>query len=284
MKKWKCISLLFLLSLVACSEDDLKVNNLNNDKILACGHGGAGFQSYTNPHPTNSLSSVKRAIEGLGADGVEVDVQMSADKKFFLYHNDELESLTNCIGCIPGMTTGEIAPCRYNRDFGVSQFSDEPVIMLETILVRYVDYAKRPVIYLDLRENNDCDPSAAPNLDTLASEVVKVIHKYDGAEWLYVISSSVDLLKKIGRHDPAIRLYLDGSADAVDEVVKNRFKGLCTNNDGITSEQINAAHDKGVEIVLFNIKTREGTLEAIRKSPDVIQSDNLELLMEMLKE
>jgi glycerophosphoryl diester phosphodiesterase len=284
MKGWRIISILAVLVLTACNEDDLQVNNLNNGKILACGHGGAGFQSYTNPYPTNSLSSIRRAIEGLGADGVEIDVQMSADKKLFLYHNDELESLTDCMGCIPGMSSADILPCRYNRDFGVSQLSDEKVVLLETVLSKYATYAKRPVMYLDLREHNECDPSAAPNADTLVTEVVKIIHKYDGKSWIYVISGSADLLRKIARHDAGIKIYLDGPASAIDDAVKNGFDGICTNNDNITEAQVSAAHAKGAEVILFNVKTREGTLEAIRKSPDAIQSDNLDLLMEILRD
>lgn len=284
MRAWGYISMLALLLLTACSEDELQVSNLNNGKILACGHGGAGFQSYTNPYPTNSLSSIARAIEGLGADGVEVDVQMSADKKFFLYHNDELESLTDCVGCIPGMTAEDISPCRYNRDFGISQFSNEPVVPLETVLERYVGYTERPLIYLDLRESNECDPARAPHPDTLAGEVVKIIHKYDGLSWIYVISRSADLLNRIGKLDKEIKLYLDGPVTVISEAVRYGFDGICTNNDNITAGQVSAAHAKDVEIVLFNIKTREGILEAISKNPDAIQSDNLDLLVEVLNE
>ena len=282
MRKWGYILLLFIAA--ACGEEELQVSNLNNGKILACGHGGAGFQSYTNPFPTNSASSIQRAIDGLGADGVEVDVQMTTDKKLFLYHNNQLESMTDCSGCIAGKNAEDVAPCKYNRDFNVSQFSDEYVITLESVLSRYVSYEKRPIIYLDMREGNECDPSKAPDEDTLANEVVKMIHKYDGRDWLYVISSSVTLLQKIGRRDADIKLYLDGAPSSIDDVAANGFDGLCTNNDEITAEQVSSAHAKGIEIVLFNIKTREGTLEAIRKSPDAIQSDNLDLLLEVLRD
>lgn len=264
-----------------CKKEETRLER----NILACGHGGSGFQSYSNPYPSNSFGSVTRAIDGLGADGVEIDVQMSADRELFLYHNEELESMTTGTGCIAGLKGDVVLQSRYNRDFGVNQFSDEYVIKLETILSRYSSYTKKPVIYLDLRHTNRCDPSRTPNADTLAYEVVKMVRKYEGASWLYVISSSHELLNIIRKYDNTIRLYLDGGgSEAIQTADENNFDGIVSNNDHITREQVKQAHSKGMQVVLFNVKTREGTLDAVRKGPDAIQADNLELLLEILRE
>lgn len=267
--------------IAGCRKEEIEAER----DILACGHGGCGFQSYSNPYPSNSFGSITRAIDGLGADGVEIDVQMSADRELFLYHNEELESMTTGTGCIPGLRGEEVLKSRYNRDFGVSQFSDEYVISLEAILSRYASYPKKPVIYLDLRHTNRCDESKTPNADTLAFEVVKMIKKYEGASWLYVISSSYEVLNTIKKYDNTIRLYLDGGgSEAIRTADEHNFDGIVSNNDHITKEQVKQAHSKGMQVVLFNVKTREGTLDAVRKAPDAIQADNLELLLEILRE
>lgn len=57
-------------------------------KIFCFGHRGAGGHE-----PENTVRSVRRALE-LGADGVEVDVQL-ADGQLLVIHDDTLERTTN---------------------------------------------------------------------------------------------------------------------------------------------------------------------------------------------
>lgn len=54
-------------------------------EMLVFGHRGASFDA-----PENTLAAVKKAFK-LGADGVEVDVQMTADKKVVVLHDDTLK-------------------------------------------------------------------------------------------------------------------------------------------------------------------------------------------------
>jgi glycerophosphoryl diester phosphodiesterase len=281
MKRIAGLLALAIALTVGCKKEELEADH----NILACGHGGSGFQSYSNPYPANSMSSIQRAIEGLGADGVEVDVQMSADKKLFLYHNNELESMTGCTGCIPGMNSADIMQCKYDRDFGVNQFSDEKIALLESVLERYSKYPQKKIIYLDLRINNECDPSKAPNLDTMASEIVKMIHRYDALNWVHVISNSTDMLSIARKYERGLRLYFEGNGEeALAAARQNKFHGIVSGNDSITKQHVDLARENGIRVVIFKVKTREGTLSAIRKGPDAIQADNLELLLEMLHE
>jgi len=54
-------------------------------KCLLFGHRGASYHA-----PENTLGAIKKAFE-LGADGVEVDIQMTADKKLVVLHDETLE-------------------------------------------------------------------------------------------------------------------------------------------------------------------------------------------------
>lgn len=280
------ILLMFLLVLMisACRKDKMEIENLHDGKILAAGHGGCGFQSYTNPYPANSMISITRAIEGLGADGVEVDVQMSADRKLILYHNETLESGTGCTGCIPSKNSGELLACTYNRDFNVSQFSEEHLVLLETVLQRYSPATSHPVIYLDLREGNACDETDLPDPDTLAYEVANMITKYSAEGWVYVIANTSDMLRKVRRYNGNVRTYLDGfEPSMLSDAEAFHIDGFVVSNNEITAEQVRTIHEHNIEVVIFDVKTREGILSAIEKSPDAIQADNLELLLEVLR-
>ena len=54
-------------------------------KVLIFGHRGASYSA-----PENTLSAIEKAFE-LGADGVEVDIQLTADKKIIVLHDDTLK-------------------------------------------------------------------------------------------------------------------------------------------------------------------------------------------------
>ena len=63
---------------------------------LVLGHAGAGFFTPLNPFnplPPSSLAGVRHAL-AQGADGVEVDVQLSQDSVLVLYHDPGLTSMT----------------------------------------------------------------------------------------------------------------------------------------------------------------------------------------------
>ena len=91
------LSAALTLASTGCRKPDIhNIKNLNNGKIMIIGHGGSGFQSVINPLPTNSAASVSKALDELEADGVELDVQLTADKQLILYHDARLESQTNC--------------------------------------------------------------------------------------------------------------------------------------------------------------------------------------------
>jgi len=77
----KIITMLFVVFFV-CS---MPIEKREKKIALKFGHRGASFDA-----PENTLASVRKAFE-LGADGVEIDVQMTADKKVVVLHDDTLK-------------------------------------------------------------------------------------------------------------------------------------------------------------------------------------------------
>ncbi len=283
MKTWIYIAMLLVFA--GCKKVNVdNINNLNGGRIEAIGHGGAGFQSYTNPYPTNSMSSISLAIDGYNADGVEVDVQLSKDNVLFLYHNEELQSSTNCFGCINETYAADLLQCKYNQNIGSNIHDDEYLVTLEQVMQTYANYTPTPIIYLDLRTVNNCDESNFPDKDTLAAKVVELIQRYGAHEWTVVINNSRTLLNKIQALDTNVRLMIEVEpvSLAIEIAVANGYEGLITENDDLNKDDVEAAHAAGIKVGLFSIRSQVGTIEAIEKHPDVIQTDNLELLLEYL--
>ena len=74
--------------------DDLAAEEVaaGGKQPLVIGHAGSGFLTPLNPFnplPPSSRASIRQAL-ARGADGVEVDVQLSQDSVLLLYHDEKL--------------------------------------------------------------------------------------------------------------------------------------------------------------------------------------------------
>jgi len=280
------VLILIILSLSACEKIELnKIDNLVG-RIRVIGHGGAGFQSFVNPYPTNSWLSIKNAIEHLNADGVEVDIQISKDGVLVLYHDDRLESLTNCIGCVSDKSYATLTQCEYNRNFNNNIFLSEKILSLDALLKRYAAFDPHPYIYLDVKTKYVCGANAPFTLDSFAIKILDGINKYNAWDWVVVESGSIELLKILRAANSQVTLMLD--TDDIEGNItlmrKEKMNGFVILNSNVTKQEIAEAHRNKLEVHLFGVKIRSGTKEAIDKYPDGIQTDNLVLLQEFLRE
>ena len=287
--KTKLLNLLALgLSLFAGCEtiDPDDIRNLNNGKILIIGHGGGGFQSYSNPLPANSLVTISRTIDGLQADGVELDAQLTADKKLVLYHDEFLQAQTSCSDCISGQTAEEVLKCRYNRGAHNNLKEREPLITLETVLAKYAGYPNKPQIFIDSKLFNACNLDQTPQIPDFAEVVGNLIAKYNAQAWTHVESSSVPLLLALKAKDQRLRLlyYTRNPAADIPVVARLGFDGITAFNHEITAAQVQQAHQAQLSVTLLGIKSRSGLLNTIRKNPDAIQTDNVPLLINILQD
>jgi len=71
--------------------------------VANLGHRGTGMTRPGHPYPENSLSSIAAAIAD-GANGVEVDVELTADGR--------LIRTTDCLGCVSDWQFAEVRGCR----------------------------------------------------------------------------------------------------------------------------------------------------------------------------
>ena len=70
--------------------------------MIVTSHRGAGFLE-----PENTLRAIRRAI-ALGADQVEIDVQLTRDGRLVLMHDATVDRTTNGTGAVADLTLDEI--------------------------------------------------------------------------------------------------------------------------------------------------------------------------------
>jgi len=75
------------------------------------GHRGTGLTREGHPFPENSVSSFEAAMRE-GADGIELDVEITMDGKLIIMHDDTVDRTTDCSGCVSEMTFDQVRQCR----------------------------------------------------------------------------------------------------------------------------------------------------------------------------
>ena len=112
-----------------------------------------------------SLEAVNRAI--FFNYGVEIDVQISSDKKVVVFHDDTLDRLTNEIGLIREKTFDELK--------NILLLGSESTIPLLSDLLNIID-GRQPVLI----EIKDQEGELGPNVGDLEKEVSKILSTYKG--------------------------------------------------------------------------------------------------------
>ena len=148
--------------------------------------------------PENTLSAFALALEQ-GADGLELDVTLSADGVPVVIHDDTLDRTTNGHGRVGRYTLAELKglDAGYADQFG-AKFAGERLPMLDEV---FAAFGQRTVINVELKQDR------APGRP-LAPAVVKLIHDHGLAQRVIVSSFQFSNLKQVRSLDPALPIGL----------------------------------------------------------------------------
>jgi len=283
------VTFVILFVAYGCQKVDLDaIDNLSSNKIAVIGHGGIGFESTQNPLPHDSYSSIMKAVEAFGVDGVEMDIQMSADGVIFMYHDNTLETMTDCAGCILYTNSEVLKNCRYRASVRSNLFLNEKLSPVEIIFERFSKLQVKPTMILDIKEalpncgDFDFDNYVAQFTD----EIIRLIVKYDALDWCIVESEKLKFMTALKEKLPTLKLSFIPNYHTEEEIIDSAERGfymISSRNDLISKEFSKFIHDNGLRVAIYSVKTKDGSIEAVKKSPDFIYTDNIGLLQEILR-
>ena len=283
----RIIMFLLLMIILSCKKANINdIHNLNGNFIYVIGHGGLGFQTLNTQLPENSMLSITKAIDVYGADGVEVDVQLSKDLNLVLFHDDRLETSTDGYGYVYEHDLAELHEFKYNRDIYANLFIDEHIVSLEAVLQKFSKQKIKPQLHLDLRswlyDNSLYNP--ANFFSVYANKIVDIINKYQYHEYTYIASGDINLLKELSKQDARLKLMIETNKVnwAIEQVKEYNWYGILVNNHSISKQDVKYAHSQGVRIAVFDIRTQPNQVEAVNKHPDFIITDNISQLQQIL--
>ena len=291
-KALKCHYFLIIMALagviLSCQKADLsKIENLSGNRIAIIGHGGIGFPSPENNLPASSFSSVVKAIEGYNADGVEIDVQLSADGTLFMYHDEKLETQTDCQGCIYFQDSLELVNCRFRSGFNTNIFLDEYLLPIESVLERFVNRTLKPWVILDVKTSINCPGTFDRNTfeAQLIERIESLLMKYDAIDWCIIESGALSFLQGLKDKIPSAKVSYNRFpvSEYLETALNNDFFMISAPNEQISKADVKMLHEHGLFVSIYNVKVRNAAVEAIEKSPDFIYTDNIILLQEILR-
>ncbi len=271
------------------SVDKSSIENLHDGKILKLGHAGLGFKSFINPfnpYPPNGRTAIAKALE-YGADGVEVDLQMTKDSVLVLFHDESLDESTNLIGCIQDLTWSEIEEGEYQIGAFFDLFQNDRILRLDSMISWFSELESFPYIHFDIRTFNRCnevDPYA--NNESIGQNLIQLLDSYNVPnEKVLLISTSDKFLLILGSSENTYPLSFEETLDfekGLQKLDKLGINSLTIKPALLDKEKVIRAHTLGIEIITFGAKSRQGTANLINLHPDVIHSNNIEAMVDFL--
>ncbi len=268
MKFTKPLSLFLSLLLISCNKDihDFDISNLNDNKIDILGHRGMGKK---HKYPGNSFESIETAIK-LGADGSEIDVQITKDSVLVIFHDKELSKKTNFQGTVRDYNWADLDSCTYQHASSENIY----VITVEDL------FSRIPNIQ-DYYFSFDC--KFYPQEETLntyfrqfAYAIKQVIEKHNMHNKV-MIESEIIQFHQILKQNEVQALQFTVCSEITEGIRIAEQLDLYGIGMGsaITKRDIELAHDKGFRVMTWVPKTKGGNVKAIRKNPDFIQTAKL---------
>ena len=275
-----------LLALAGCAT----TQPVANPQLVVLGHAGSGFFTPISPfnfRPPSSWRGIRRALLR-GADGVEVDLQMSRDSVVMLYHDQKMQDGSTGTGCISERTAAEIVQARYRGGFPYDLIQKERPITFDTLLARLNRRPSFPFIHLDLHEDDQCLPAGHQHERTalLVRQIARSLARYHvpPAKVLFITMEGPTV--RLARAAlPGVRIGLEIASDEFAFGLKvartEKVHTVVLDADRVTPEQSAQAHAAGLKVVVFGGRSPKDLRRVLKTQPDEIEVDNVKRLLVM---
>lgn len=260
--RWELvIGLVVLLLVSSCKKD-----TVTKKEITVLGHAGISLSVERAVYPPNTLKAMQYGMDVLGADGVEIDVQLTKDSVLVLFHDDFLDENTTGKGCVGQYNWEEIKNVTYNSMASIALFADG----IEEVMER------KKWVMLDVKHYDFCAESYI-DFDVFNRALNRVIEERTTAEKKRIIinSRSIDLLHQIS-DTIVLKAYETSKIDEGIAVVKTEEVDLLTLKlIDLSSSIADDLTKNNITYCIFGVKVKAEIEKAIAFKPAFIISDNI---------
>lgn len=195
--------------------------------------------------PENTMVAFKKALE-MGADGIELDLQETKDKKIVIFHDEIIDKKSNGKGRIKDYTYEEL----YNLDFGSwfsNEYKGEHIVLFEDFAKEFLK--KDLVFAIELKDIG------------YEQEVLNIIKKYSNINNIYITSFKYEVLNNIRKIDKNIKISWlikeKINKENINKLLKINANQICPKATKVTSKDIALANASGIGVRLWGVKDEE---------------------------
>ncbi|MCX6007190.1 MAG: glycerophosphodiester phosphodiesterase [Chloroflexi bacterium] len=211
-------------------------------KIINIAHRG-----FTRNFPDNTLESFRAALE-LGVDGVEFDVQETADGAFFIFHDDDAAGKP-----IATMTSDEMHEIRVKDKYLV------PTLQQTLELLGHA-----PILIVELKQVRSLD------------KFLKILRSYADVTRTVIVSFSKELIARMADLAPDImRAVITNTgvknADAITQSTHSMAIGMACRD--LNNDVISRLHKDGTMVFVWDCTDADTVHRALKFDIDGVISD-----------
>ena len=283
---WALLALFTLLHLAGCTA----TKPVANSRLVVLGHAGSGFFTPISPfnfRPPSSWRGIRHALR-IGADGVEIDLQLSRDSVVMLYHDQKLNNSSTGIGCVSERTAAELTQLRYRGGWPYDWLQKERPITFDTALARFSRRPTFPFIHLDLHEDDLCLPAGRQHerVPLLIHQIAQSLARYHvPLAKVLLITQEGSTVRLARAAMPGIRIGLEIASDEFGFGLRvartEQVRTVVLDADRVTPEQSAQAHAAGLKVVVFGGRSPKDLRRVLATQPDEIEVDNVKRLLQM---
>ncbi len=252
--------LLLVVILSACSKSK------SFDGIEVLGHAATGLENINSPYHDNTKEAVEYALSMEGCDGIEIDVQLSADGELWLFHNTELELETNTSGCVSNLNYSDLNETHYTT------IGKEKLVRLRDL---DTNYFKGKKILLDIRHYNEC-ANQVVDQNVLISHLEEIGFIHPVSFNVSCVLGNPNWIDDFQNAGLSV-LYSVYSMDEVNQYQSSfpLIEGFVVKNDDFSKADITEIKANNKKVYIFEIRSPKGIRSALKKYPTGVLTDDL---------
>lgn len=232
----------------------LNASFLNKTKITA--HRG-----FSSKAPENTEPAFTEALE-IGADFIELDVQLSKDRQIVVFHDKNLSRITGTNQLLKNLDYQELLELDYGKWFG-EEFSGTKIMTLDEVLEKF---GNKINLNIEIKKNGD-------EIET-AELTANLIQKYNCIDSCYITSFSYNALKTVKKINSDIKTGLIANIMTYGGYsTLHDIDALSLNKKFVSQNLINNIHLNGKRVFVWTVNDRSEAEKFISMGADNIITD-----------
>jgi glycerophosphoryl diester phosphodiesterase len=226
--------------------------------------------------PENTGAAFDRALQ-TAVDGIELDVQLSADDVPVLFHDRTLWKIAGSRRRVSSLSLEQLQELDWGGWYHPS-FSGEPLLTLKETLQRYLPHTR---LFIEIKYRSRDRRQATRK--RLAQAVVDLLQRPDRArhaeKHAFLLSFDTEVLFRALAAQPRLRCVWNLPEKTAEQAfsdaasITNRLWGCCVRRRDLTRSLVRKAHDRGLRCFTYSCNTPRQVRAVLPLRPDAILTD-----------